>query len=424
MNWVDTEDSGYRPAHAAPPGGPRRRNLLLDELTGLPNWLSMRERLDTAVRDAPGVGPRPAFIVLDVDGFSDFNDRYGRRVADRLLRTLATRVRALVDGRGSAYRAGADRIAIVLDQVQLGAAIETAESATALATRPLDADGEVIAASACAALVMLGERHRADAVVRDADVAMYRAKSEGRARVAVYSHQLDGWAAAKREEVRRLTEETEMLRARIEKIRDSSVTDNEDRPASGETFKTDHARLFKRHHRSGDVYSLLLVSIDRADGTDRADVTEAETTEAETTDPTRSVDESQAWKFPTDMYRTIRRAVRQGDQVYDVGDYRFAVLLPGAQGHAAVLAAERIRAAAERSGASGNDRPRRGGSCRQTEGAMTVTVVAVEAGFRHEASRDVYEEAVSLLASSEQAGPNRVVWPRGGRQEIAPDAPS
>lgn len=55
---------------------------------------------------------------------------------------------------------------------------------------------------------------------------------------------------------------------------------------------------------------------------------------------------------------------------------------------------------------------------------MTVTVVAVEAGFRHEASRDVYEEAVSLLASSEQAGPNRVVWPRGGRQEIAPDAPS
>ncbi len=390
MNWVDSDNETYRPTHAAPPGAKRRRDLLLDELTGLPDWLGMKVHLEVAVRNAANAGPRPALIVLDVDGFSVFTDRHGKRVADRLLRTLATRVRTLVDGRGCAYRTGADRLAIILDQVQLGAAVETAESAAALAGRPIDCDGGPVAATACAALVMLGERRRADEVVRDADLAMYRAKSEGPANVAVYSEQLDSWATTDRADKRRLIAETERLRSEIERIRESGATDLDDRPASGETFKTDHARLFKRLQRSGDVYSLLVI---RSDGTDK-------------TSPSDQQD---------GLYRTVRRAVRQGDQVYDLGESRFAVLLPGAQGHAAVLAAERVRAAVERSPGDTSEDFHGHGS--EDQGESSVTVAAVEAGFRHESSRDVFDEALALLASGEEAGPNRVVWPRRSRQE-------
>ena len=403
MNWVDSDNETYRPTHAAPPGAKRRRDLLLDELTGLPDWLSMKVHLDVAVRNAANAGPRPALIVLDVDGFSVFTERHGARVADRLLRTLATRVRALVDGRGCAYRTGADRIAIILDQVQLGAAVETAESAAALAARPLDCDGGPVTASACAALVMLGERRRADEVVRDVDLTMYRAKSEGPASVAVYSDQLDSWATTDRADKRRLIAETERLRAEIEKIRESGATDLDDRPASGETFKTDHARLFKRLQRSGDVYSLLVI---RSDGSDVVDDSTAPDVDEEKVSPSDRHD---------GLYRTVRRAVRQGDQVYDLCDGRFAVLLTGAQGHAAVLAAERVRAAVERSpGTASGDLHNHGSG---DQGESSVTVAAVEAGFRHESSRDVFDEANALLTSAEEAGPNRVVWPRRSRQE-------
>jgi GGDEF domain-containing protein len=120
----------------------------------------------------------------------------------------------------------------------------------------------------------------------------------------------------------------------------------------------------------------------------------------------------------------MRRIVRQADQVYVLDHGRFAVLLPGAQGHAAVLAAERIRAGVENDCSATGDEADNSAQSIQSETATTVTVAAVEAGFRHEASRDVYDEAVSLLASSEQAGPNRVVWPRKSRPEAVPDEPS
>ena len=435
MNWVNSDDDGYRPAHAAAATSTRRRNLLVDELTGLADWLSLKEHLEVAVRDSPRSGPRPALIVVDVDGFSDFNERYGKREGDRLLRTLATRVRTLVDGRGRAYRVGADRIAVILDQVQLAGALETAESAAALASRPLSGEGRSTPASACTAVVMLGERHRADAVVRDCELAMFRAKLQGPSTVAVYNEALDSWAVAERDKLLRLNEEVERLRCELERLRDLPGSDPAAVPGSAETFKTDHARFFKKHRRSGDVYSLLLIGVDRNDpDTPGAGV------EAATWEPTWPA--SQSAEAPTSarasLVATVRHVLRQGDQVYDLGDDGLAVLLPGAQGHAAVLAAERVRSAVAHSAIRSRLEDRSGGyvtprvvdqppaedeSVDPGPTAMTVTVAVVEAGFRHEASRELFDEAVSLLAVSAQAGPNRVVWPRRVTHEAEPDKP-
>ncbi len=428
MNWVNSDDDGYRPAHAAAATSTRRRNLLVDELTGLADWLSLKDHLEVAVRDSPRSGPRPALIVVDVDSFSDFNERYGKREGDRLLRTLATRVRTLVDGRGRAYRAGPDKIAIILDQVQLAGALETAESAAALASRPLSGEGQSIPASACAAVVMLGERRRADGVIRDCELTMFRAKSQGPSTVAVYDEALDSWAVAERGEVRRLNAEVERLRCEVERLRELPGSDPAGVPATAETFKTDHARFFKRHRRAGDIYSLLLIGVDRQDWDARGAIV----------GPPAGAPCEDGEEGPPDLtslFATVRQALRQGDQVYDLGADGLAVLLPGAQGHSAVLAAERVRSAVERAGIpmAQGDRCQGGGTSRSVEqsqmgepvpASLTVTVAVVEAGFRHEASRELFDEALSLLALSAEAGPNRVVWPRGVRQEAEPDRPS
>lgn len=429
MNWVNSDDDGYQPAHAAAATSTRRRNLLLDELTGLADWLSLKEHLDVAVRDSPRSGPRPALIVVDVDGFSDFNERHGRREGDRLLRTLATRVRTLVDGRGRAYRAGPDRIAVILDQVQLAGALEIAESAAALASRPLSGEGQSLHASACAAVVMLGERRRSDGVVRDCEVAMFRAKTQGPSTVAAYNEALDSWAVAERDKLMRLSAEVERLRCEVERLRERPGSAPAGVTASAETFKTDHARFFKRHRRSGDVYSLLLIGVDRNDP------------DAGFGDPggAQSEGDSGPASSREALVSTVREALRQADQVYDLGADGLAVLLPGAQGHSAVLAAERLRSAVEHAAIPGgpDDRSRVSGATRLAEApetgngsedtaptALTVTVAVVEAGFRHEASRELFDEAANLLAQSAQAGPNRVVWPRPVHQAAEPDRPS
>lgn len=420
MNWVNSDDDGYRPAHAAASTSTRRRNLLVDELTGLYDWLSLKEHLEVAVRNSPRSGPRPALIVLDLDGFSDFNERYGKREGDRLLRTLATRVRTLVDGRGRAYRAGPDKIAVILDQVQLAGALETAESAAALASRPLSGERQSVPASACAAVVMLGERRRADEVVRDCELTMFRAKSQGPSTVAVYSDALDSWAVAERDELSRLNAELERLRGEVERLRELPGSDPGGVPASAETFKTDHARFFKRHRRSGEVYSLLLIGVDRTDSDDPGT---AKTAPASAP----GVHLAEGVPAQASLIATVRQALRQGDQVYDLGDDGLAVLLPGAQGHSAILAAERVRSAVERAAipAEPNGRSLTGGQAGdRTATALTVTVAVVEAGFRHEASRDLLDEAASLLSLSSEAGPNRVVWPRGAHHEADPDKSS
>ena len=152
-----------------------------DALTGLPNRLLLRERMvqesDHGVR-----GDSLAVLCLDLDHFKNVNDTFGHPVGDALLCAAADRLRAAVREEDTVVRLGGDEFAIV----QIGA--EQPHQATSLAERLIEALGRPFQLGAHQVTVgtsvgiALDTRRGADAetLLKSADMALYRAKADGR----------------------------------------------------------------------------------------------------------------------------------------------------------------------------------------------------------------------------------------------------
>jgi diguanylate cyclase (GGDEF)-like protein len=175
---------------------------LHDALTGLPNRVLLRERLDQAVARSG----RHALLMLDLDGFKDVNDTLGHPVGDELLTVAAGRLAGVLARTDTLARLGGDEFAVLLEDV-------TAEQANAVAARVLDAVREPFAVAghrlhvtASIGLLYLDVEHTGGAdAFRDADLALYAAKAAGKDRVVVYHDTL-------REEHLRRTQMVERLR--------------------------------------------------------------------------------------------------------------------------------------------------------------------------------------------------------------------
>jgi len=166
---------------------------LHDALTGLPNRNFLIEKLTQALsvfaRD-----PRQRFAVLflDLDRFKVVNDSVGHLVGDELLNEVGARIAAVLEPRDLVARLGGDEFAIVLH------GIENADDAIAFAQRiietlnaPIRLSGKELFTSASIGIAMAAPHYRqAEELLRDADVAMYRAKSEGRHRHALFDEEL------------------------------------------------------------------------------------------------------------------------------------------------------------------------------------------------------------------------------------------
>jgi diguanylate cyclase (GGDEF)-like protein len=157
-----------------------------DELTGLPNRLSLRELLDAAAVTAADGGTPCSVMVLDFDGFKAVNDTLGHPAGDELLRVLAQRLVVQAAGDAVVARLGGDEFAV------LSTRCTTADAAGELATRLLRAFDEPVAVAGTRLRlggslgIALGPAHGlggAD-LLRHADMAMYAAKtSAGSARL-------------------------------------------------------------------------------------------------------------------------------------------------------------------------------------------------------------------------------------------------
>lgn len=153
-----------------------------DSLTGLPNRNLLRERLSRAVASAQRNCRGFALLYIDVDRFKDVNDALGHDAGDELLRQIAARLQKSLRRTDTVARLGGDEFVVILD--------ESAESGTAesTATKLLaECSGwyELHASRRRVTLsIGIGRYPRdgpgADALLRSADQAMYRAKSSGR----------------------------------------------------------------------------------------------------------------------------------------------------------------------------------------------------------------------------------------------------
>jgi diguanylate cyclase (GGDEF)-like protein/PAS domain S-box-containing protein len=172
-----------------------------DALTGLSNRADFNARLTSAIEDGRQGGRRLAICCVDLDLFKDVNDTYGHATGDRLLRLVAQRLRETLGERDFAARLGGDEFAVVLDAVASLDAIEaTAARMVEALSAPYPIDGIDVKIGASVGIALFpADGASADELTKNADLALYQAKSDGGWRHRFFQQDLQRAALERRE---------------------------------------------------------------------------------------------------------------------------------------------------------------------------------------------------------------------------------
>jgi len=168
--------------------GQLRHQAFHDALTGLPNRALLFERIGQALARARRDGRPCAVLFLDLDRFKDVNDTVGHDAGDRLLMAVAARLRGVVRDGDTLARLGGDEFTLLLEDVAgPNEAVRTATRLRETLVVPLIIDGQEYRLTASIGIALGRPDHqRPEDVLRDADIAMYRAKDGGRAGYALF----------------------------------------------------------------------------------------------------------------------------------------------------------------------------------------------------------------------------------------------
>lgn len=163
-----------------------------DSLTGLPNRAMLQERLRQSIMRARRNSSRVAALFIDLDRFKDVNDSLGHRVGDELLRLMAIRLGRVLRETDFLVRLSGDEFMVVLEQ------ITEIESAQLVATKLIDElrapsmiEGHEIYISGSVGISLFpDDADDGETLLRNADMAMYRAKERGKNTFQVFSREL------------------------------------------------------------------------------------------------------------------------------------------------------------------------------------------------------------------------------------------
>ena len=153
-----------------------------DSLTSLPNRAMMRQTLDEALRNAAIRQKGCALFLIDLDRFKNVNDTLGHPIGDALLRQVAERLKSVMGNHGQVGRLGGDEFEAVLPgTVETGLLESLAKTLIEQVSRPYMIEGHKVTIGASVG-ISIGDPGRAcaDALVRNADLALYAAKAAGR----------------------------------------------------------------------------------------------------------------------------------------------------------------------------------------------------------------------------------------------------
>ncbi|MBV9838485.1 MAG: EAL domain-containing protein [Solirubrobacterales bacterium] len=162
-----------------------------DALTGLPNRTLLRERLAHALAGAQRHQELVAALFIDLDGFKAVNDGLGHDAGDKMLCEVARRLSRIVRDTDTLARLGGDELVIVCERLtSRTAAVATAVRALDAISEPYIIDGREAYVSASIGIALNGRSQDAEALIADADAAMYLAKQRGGSRYELYADEM------------------------------------------------------------------------------------------------------------------------------------------------------------------------------------------------------------------------------------------
>jgi diguanylate cyclase (GGDEF)-like protein len=164
-----------------------RHQAFHDALTGLPNRALFTARANEAVESAAREKTSRAVLFLDLDGFKFVNDSWGHAAGDEMLVQVAERLRAAVRPGDTPARLGGDEFGILLANTDAADAEQVAQRIRDALAEPYMLSDREASANASIGIALTGEHAiTAEELLRNADIAMYVAKSDDRSHYAIY----------------------------------------------------------------------------------------------------------------------------------------------------------------------------------------------------------------------------------------------
>lgn len=185
-----------------------------DPLTGLANRALFAERVDHALERGRRRSGLVAVLFLDLDDFKTVNDSLGHAAGDELLVAVAERIRRAVRPEDTCARLGGDEFAVLVEGLgEAEAAVGIANRILETLAQPVLVAGAEVAAQASVGIAFGSGGESASEIMRSADLAMYRAKGDGKGRYAVYLPSMHEGVLRRLElkaDLRRAVEEAEL----------------------------------------------------------------------------------------------------------------------------------------------------------------------------------------------------------------------
>jgi diguanylate cyclase (GGDEF)-like protein len=229
-------------------GESRLRHLAMhDPLSGLPNRAFFGERLSQVIMDTGMDGSVAAVFAIDLDHFKDINDTLGHHIGDALIGVVAQRLVHAMRREDLVARLGGDEFAVITTEAaDLEGLHRFAERVIAVLRAPYSISGHTLLIGASIGIAVIdGQTTEAADVMRRSDVALYRAKNEGRSRACIYDADMDA-------DLRERKQLENDLRAAIAQDR-LSVAYQPIMNASGEKMAGVEALCRWHHPARGDV---------------------------------------------------------------------------------------------------------------------------------------------------------------------------
>jgi diguanylate cyclase (GGDEF)-like protein len=169
-----------------------------DALTGLPNRYSIRKHLSQMIQRAHTAHSSVGLILLDLDGFKGINDSYGHPLGDKVLILIARALSASVNGLATLGRLGGDEFVLITEcEPNPNNFVKLAQSIQAVLREPIVIDEHQFIISASMGIAVFPEHgDDMDTLIKNADVAMYRAKAEKMTGYCFYAPEMNQFTGA------------------------------------------------------------------------------------------------------------------------------------------------------------------------------------------------------------------------------------